>query len=280
MKQERRGFLRAGTSSLVLVAATSMGWVKPRLAYAAAWEKEAFENKDLDTVMSSLGSVSPITSNDITIRSPELAENGAVVPVEISSTIPNCGAIAIMIDQNPFPLAAKFEFHNGAMGYVATRLRLAKSTDIRAIIRSSGKVFSATKPIKVTISGCDPNSSPFLNSAESANSRRVGSFLVGPMKIRASMVGDTAEIKCMMNHPMDTGFVKISQTGQIIPAHHITNVTCTVNGKIVVEAQLGGGISTNPYLGLKIKGAGKGDAVGIKWVDNQGYSNSVESQIS
>jgi sulfur-oxidizing protein SoxZ len=100
-----------------------------------------------------------------------------------------------------------------------------------------------------------------------------------PMKIRASMSGDVAEVKCLMNHPMDTGFVKSSKTGQLIPAHHITNVEATVGGKQVLDAQWGGGISKNPYLAFKVKGAHAGDKVTISWQDNLGEKNSGEATI-
>ena len=100
-----------------------------------------------------------------------------------------------------------------------------------------------------------------------------------PMKIRASMSGDTAEVKCLMNHPMETGLRKDAKTGAVVPAHHITNVTATVNGKQVLDAQWGGGISKNPYLAFKVKGAKKGDKVMVNWVDNTGDKNSAEATI-
>jgi sulfur-oxidizing protein SoxZ len=101
-----------------------------------------------------------------------------------------------------------------------------------------------------------------------------------PMKIRASMEGDTANVKCLMNHVMETGLRKDAKTGGLVPAHHITNVTATVNGKTVLDAEWGGGVSKNPYLAFKVKGASKGDKVEIKWVDNTGDSNTADATIS
>ncbi len=100
-----------------------------------------------------------------------------------------------------------------------------------------------------------------------------------PMKIRASAKGDTAEVKCLMNHPMETGLRKDAKTGALVPAHHITHVTATVNGKPVLDAQWGGGISKNPYLAFKVKGAKTGDKVVVNWVDNTGDKNSAEAAI-
>ena len=100
-----------------------------------------------------------------------------------------------------------------------------------------------------------------------------------PMKIRASMAGDSAEVKCLMNHPMETGLRKDAKTGAVVPAHHITNVTATVNGAKVLDAQWGGGISKNPSLAFKVKGAKKGDKVVVNWVDNTGDKNTAEAAI-
>lgn len=99
------------------------------------------------------------------------------------------------------------------------------------------------------------------------------------MKIRASMVGDSAEVKVLMSHVMETGLRKDAKTGEIVPAHHITNVTATVGGKVVLDAQLGGGISKNPYLAFKVKGAKAGDKVTIESVDNKGEKDSAEAAI-
>lgn len=99
------------------------------------------------------------------------------------------------------------------------------------------------------------------------------------MKIRASLSGDTADIKCLMNHPMETGLRKDPKTGAVVPAHHITKVVATVGGKTVMDAQWGGGISKNPYLAIKVKGAKKGDKVTIAWEDNKGEKESAEATI-
>ncbi len=100
-----------------------------------------------------------------------------------------------------------------------------------------------------------------------------------PMRIRATMSGDVADVKVLMNHPMETGLRKDSKTGQLIPAHYITEVTATVNGTKVLDASLSGGISKNPYLGFKVKGPKAGDKVVVTWSDNKGDKNSAEAAI-
>jgi len=101
-----------------------------------------------------------------------------------------------------------------------------------------------------------------------------------PMKIRATLQGDVADIKVLMNHVMETGQRKDAKTGQLIPAHFIQNVTVTLGGKVVMDAQWGPAISKNPFLGLKVKGAKAGDKVVISWVDNKGDKNSTEAAVA
>ncbi len=100
-----------------------------------------------------------------------------------------------------------------------------------------------------------------------------------PMRIRATMAGDVADVKVLMNHPMETGLRKDAKTGQLVPAHFIQEVKATVNGAPVLAADTGSGVSKNPYLGFKVKGAKTGDKVVVSWVDNKGDTNSAEAVI-
>jgi sulfur-oxidizing protein SoxZ len=101
-----------------------------------------------------------------------------------------------------------------------------------------------------------------------------------PMKIRATMEGDAANIKVLMNHVMETGQRKDAKTGQLIPAHFIQTVSAQVNGKAVLEAQWSQSVSKNPFLGFKVKGAKAGDKVTVSWADNKGEKNSAEAVVA
>lgn len=100
-----------------------------------------------------------------------------------------------------------------------------------------------------------------------------------PMRIRATMAGDVADVKVLMNHPMETGQRKDAKTGQLVPAHYITEFTADINGNTVLAADMSGGISKNPYLGFKVKGAKVGDKVVVSWTDNTGDKNRAEAAI-
>ena len=99
------------------------------------------------------------------------------------------------------------------------------------------------------------------------------------IKIRAKEKGGVTTVKTLISHPMDSGLRKNSKTGELIPAHHVTEVMAEHNGKQVMSANWGGGISKNPYLSFKFTGASAGDTVKISWIDNKGKGDSAEAEI-
>ena len=136
-----------------LVAALALSIMKP-LAALAAWNKDAFGAKTPADAMKSLGMGSAAPSKDIVIEAPQIAENGAVVPVEVTSNIPGTTALVVLIEKNPFPLAARFDFKEGALPFVKVNVKMGETSDVRVIAEAGGRHYVATKEIKVTIGGC------------------------------------------------------------------------------------------------------------------------------
>jgi sulfur-oxidizing protein SoxZ len=99
------------------------------------------------------------------------------------------------------------------------------------------------------------------------------------IKIRAKAKDDVTTVKTLISHPMDSGLRKNSKTGEKIPAHYVTEVTAEHKGNVVMTANWSGGISKNPYLSFKFKGAASGDMIKISWVDNKGEGDSAEAKI-
>lgn len=99
------------------------------------------------------------------------------------------------------------------------------------------------------------------------------------IKIRAKLKEDVVTVKALMTHPMETGNRKDSK-GETIPAHFIQEITCTSAGKEVITAQWSGGISKNPYISFKYRGAQEGDELTLTWVDNKGNSESASAKVS
>ena len=154
MKYPRRSFLHfAGSAGAVFIAAAT-GLLKAGIAWAAPWNKTAFEAKSVAETLKGLGARNLIDSKDITITAPDIAENAAIVPVAVTSRIPNTQIIAIVAEKNPFPLAASFDILPGADSYVSTRLKMGQTSDVRAIVKADGKFYTASKEVKVTVGGC------------------------------------------------------------------------------------------------------------------------------
>jgi sulfur-oxidizing protein SoxY len=136
-----------------LVAALAFGLVRP-LAALAAWNKEAFGAKTPADALKNLGVPNAAPSKDLHIEAPEIAENGAVVPIEISSAIAGTTALIVLIEKNPFPLAARFEFKEAALPFVKLNVKMGETSDVRVLAEAGGRHYAATKEIKVTIGGC------------------------------------------------------------------------------------------------------------------------------
>jgi sulfur-oxidizing protein SoxZ len=100
------------------------------------------------------------------------------------------------------------------------------------------------------------------------------------MRIRVTLIGDTADVKVLMNHPMETGLRKDAKTGQMVPAHYITEVTAQHNGKLVLSALWGPAVSQNPFLQFRFKGGAAGDKVVVAWKDTKGETRTDEIVLS
>ncbi|MCJ7838979.1 MAG: thiosulfate oxidation carrier protein SoxY [Burkholderiales bacterium] len=154
MDQTRRNVLRAGGGASLFAMLAAAGLLSPGAAQAADVSQKAFESKSLKDVLEAMGATSHTDSASIIMKAPEIAENGAVVPVGVESKIPGTESIAILIDKNPTPLAASFEIPPGTMPEVSTRVKMAQTSEVYALVKAQGKYYMAKKEIKITIGGC------------------------------------------------------------------------------------------------------------------------------
>jgi sulfur-oxidizing protein SoxY len=153
--RQRRTLLRSGAGGVIYAALATAGWLKPGAAAAQAWNKDAFESHALPEARKALGAVEAAQSGDIAfVQTPEIAENGAVVPIGVTSNIPKTDSIAILIEKNPNPLAAVFDIPLGTEASISTRVKMAQTSNVYALVRSDGRYYVAGKEIKVTLGGC------------------------------------------------------------------------------------------------------------------------------
>ena len=154
MNTGRRNVLKGTGGMVALGLAFAAGLLKPGSAWADAWNKAAFETKSLNDAVKALGGAPPAESKDIAISSPDIAENGAVVPFTVSSRIPKTESIALLVEKNPNILAANFQIPDGTEPWVNTRIKMGQTSNVFALVKADGKYYYASKEVKVTLGGC------------------------------------------------------------------------------------------------------------------------------
>jgi sulfur-oxidizing protein SoxY len=256
---KRRRFLAFAISTILLM---------PFQLMAAVWNKSAFSAKSNKAAEQALAISNEIETNEIEIKAPSRAENGAIVQVEINSRIPNTEAIAILVDKNPTALIGNYMFNHEALPSFVTRIKMAETSDIKVIVKSGNQYFTAKRLVTVLENGC----------GESGN---IIEKFVSSMKIRAKLLPDApnvAQVKAIITHPMHTG-QGTDLDGALIPAHFIQTITIRHNEKPAIEMQLGTGIAKNPYLTFYLSDAKLGDKVHIDWSDNLGNTDNSETSV-
>lgn len=150
MKQTRRHFLSVITKSVgILVAVASL----PRVVWAS-WNADAFRAESLDkAIAESFGSLPIEDSDALTLKAPSIAENGAVVPISVSTDMP-VSKISIFVEKNPSPLAASFNIQSRMDADVSVRIRMGETSNLVVLAESNGKLYRTAQEVKVTIGGC------------------------------------------------------------------------------------------------------------------------------
>ncbi len=147
----RRQALRlASALSLGLLS----GLILPSEVFAAEWQSKAFDAKNLDEVLRALGGSKFTESKEISLNGPDIAENGAVVPVGVSSQVANTEVIAILVEKNPNTLSAVFTLPAGTEPNINTRIKMSGTSQVYALVKANGQWLMAAKEVKVTLGGC------------------------------------------------------------------------------------------------------------------------------
>ena len=155
MNTSRRNALKGTGGAAVLGLAMAAGLFRPGSAWAQAWNKQAFEVKSLADAVKAMGGADPVESKDIQFaNTPDIAENGAVVPFTIISKIPRTDQIALLVEKNPNILAANFAIPEGTEPWINTRVKMGQTSNVIALVKADGKYYYASKEVKVTLGGC------------------------------------------------------------------------------------------------------------------------------
>ncbi len=151
MNQQRRELLRIGS---VIGMALSAGLLKAGDVFGAEWNAKVYDAKSFDDAFKAMGGDKFSTSPLVIINAPDIAENGAVVPVSVASTAPNTDYIAILVEKNPNAMSAGFNIPSGTEPAITTRIKMNATSNVYALVKADGKWLLASKEIKVTLGGC------------------------------------------------------------------------------------------------------------------------------
>lgn len=155
--QARRNILKRTASCGIVSLVLAEMPLLLRPAYAAnvkEWPEHAFKQKSEADVLKALYGKTAEQSDKISLDAPEIAENGAVVPIAVTSSLPKVTAMAVLVLNNPYTLAAAYRIPNGTLAEVSSRLKMAKTSKVVAVVESDGKLYSTSKEVKVTVGGC------------------------------------------------------------------------------------------------------------------------------
>jgi sulfur-oxidizing protein SoxY len=151
---KRRVLLKGSLGVGAISVAVSAGLLTPGVVLAE-WPANAFKATDTKAALTDLlGSDATETSDKVTVKAPDIAENGAVVPVTVETDVEGVKSISIIASGNGTPLIASFDLGENAVPFVSTRIKMAKTADVVAVVQTDSGLLSAAKPVKVTIGGC------------------------------------------------------------------------------------------------------------------------------
>ena len=235
-----------------------------------SWPRSAFEARNLADALKALGVAPVAASGDVLLQTPDLAEDGSVVPMSMSASAPGVRQMALLVERNPAPLAALFTLSEAVEPQLSLRLKVQESTRVLALaLLADGRALEASRELRVTAGGCVGGGDPEAVSNPAA----------GPTKMRTQLVpGRGVVVRALLTHEMESGQRSDAQ-GRPIPAWHITEVNVRLNGQPVLSAWWGPSIARNPFLQFTLKSARPGDRLAIAWVDNRGGRRNDETTV-
>ncbi len=151
MEHARRQFVTFIGSMIGIVAGSML---LPLKALAAQWNAKAFDETRFPDALKSVGALDLIESDQIELKTPEIAENGAIVPMQVTSNIPETERIYVFAEKNPQPLVASYTFLKGVQPFFATRIKMGESAKVHVVVLAGGKHYTVSRDVTVTIGGC------------------------------------------------------------------------------------------------------------------------------
>lgn len=235
------------------------------LPVAAAARHKAFDARKAHEVLAQAGLADARPSPKVHLQAPQLADNAALVPIEMASELPGTRALALVIDRNPFPYIARFDFMPGAVPFARLRVRIAESSRLRAAALTADGWHETSGHVDAAAGGC------------AADAAHAPAYPDPPpsIRMRARSLDQGIEVLALLTHPNENGLRKDS-SGAPIPERFIVKVSLRRNGQPLVLAQLGRSVSQDPLLALRLLEGRKGDRLALGWEDSAGATRADE----
>lgn len=256
---------------VLILGVATIGVAAPAVALPAD-EAAAFAATTFDGALRALGSEGARSDAAVSLQSLDLVEDGATVEVTAATRYAGAQRLLVLVEKNPNPLAATFDFGEAVAPQFTLRLKVAESCAMHALaLRVGQPPTSCRRPVAVTIGGC--------GDGEIAGDLPPSGQPPQPTRMRLQRQGEGAVVRLLMSHPMETGLRK-DAAGRPVPAWFIRDVRFSLNGAVVMTAGFGTGVSKNPYLQFTLTRAQAGDVLAVAWTDTRGASREDRAVIA
>jgi sulfur-oxidizing protein SoxY len=272
MRTTPKDFMGATVRGAVVSMGITAGLLMPRGGHAALPPETFFAKSPADAISAVLGAPQAPIDEAVELVVPGTVEVADFVPVSVNTAVDKVESITIVANENPNPIVANFRLDPQLVPYVATRVRLAKAGNMQALVKAGGTVHRATKDIGVTLGGCG-------DSEPGPEDRPEAKIPPNNVLLRAAKGDDGVVVRAIITHPMTPPSRPNPKSGNAAPGHFIQEVTAQLNGHTVLHGDWSPGVSQNPYLSFKIRGARMGDMIRVNWVDNEGMTGSSEVKV-
>jgi sulfur-oxidizing protein SoxY len=273
MNLRRRMLLQYVAGGAVVSTGVAAGMLMPRSVKAALPPETFFASSPEDAIIAVLGGDHAAQDGEVELDIQGMVEVADMVPVTVSTTLNDVQSITIVADKNPNPIVAYYRWDPALQPYLATRIRLAESGGVEALVMAGGKLYRAAKNVQVGISGC--------GDAEPGPSQVTGSpgrLMSDKILVRTTKSDDGLVVRALFSHPMSPpGRAENGETA--IPGFFIQEATAQLNGKTVLHGDWSAGMPRNPYLSFKLRQVATGDLIRLSWSDNAGNGGATEVEV-
>jgi len=270
MSISRRMFVRAAAGGVVLSTSFGSSLLTPRRATAALPPQTFFAASPTAAISAVLGTDQTPLNAAVELEIPSMVEVADMVPLSVTTTLDDVESITIVADDNPNPVIAHYRLTPLLWPYIATRVRLAKSGNVHALVKAGGAVHRATKHVAISISGCG-DAEPDPERISAAQHQTAPDSIL----MRTKKSNDGLIFRALITHPMAPP-LKSPKSGAVVPGYFIQDVEAQINGKPVLRGDWSAGVARDPYLSFKIREAAKGDIIRLSWIDSSGHNASSE----